>query len=130
MPAEATRVDLPDLPRAGAPQRGVVSELRDDRSLGERARDLINGDRQDHYGAPADNLRAIGWTWGAMLGLDKPIPSWRVALMMSALKTVRAAHQPTDDSLVDGAGYLELARDLRPDPTLAWHDIGLVGGKR
>lgn len=115
-------------------RQAALTELdrmdREERSLSDLSRDLIHGPREDRYGSPADNLKAIGQMWGAMLRLDAPIPSWRVALMMTALKTARAAHEPTDDSLIDGVGYLELARDLRPDTSMTWHDTGLVGNHR
>lgn len=83
------------------------------RTLSDRALALIDGPRQDDYASPAVNLSRIGAMWSAILGLEEAIPSSRVALMMAALKIARAAHKPTDDSLVDTVGYIELAWRLR-----------------
>lgn len=90
----------------------------DSRTLSDLALELINGPRAAAYSPPESNLTAIGAVWGVLLREwepGTPIPSWLVALLMSALKVVRAGHHPGDDSLVDAAGYLELVRRLRPD---------------
>ena len=52
--------------------------------------------------------------WAAILGLPEAVPGWKVALMMSALKIARAAHNPNDEALVDATGYLEIVERLRP----------------
>lgn len=118
---DGVRETVSDSPKFHGARNGAEHE-----TLSDQALKLINGPRQARYGAPKDNLKAIGWMWGAMLGLDAPIPSFRVALMMSALKTCRASHEPTDDSLIDGAGYLELAKMLRPSGDSMWVGEGLV----
>lgn len=99
---------------------GLLRQVRLDRAsptLSDLALALIDGDRQADYDSPQANLGAIGVVWGVLLrdhAPGEPIPAWRVALLMSALKIVRAGYKPGDDSLVDGAGYLELVRRLRP----------------
>ena len=85
-----------------------------DPTLSDLALDLIHGPRAEEYAPPEVNLPRIGAAWAAVLGLPEAIPGWRVALMMAALKIVRAGHKPGEDSLVDAVGYMELARELRP----------------
>ena len=82
-------------------------------TLSDRALALIDGPRQDDYAAPEVNFARIGGMWALILGLPEAIPPARVALMMAALKLARAAHKPTEDSLVDAVGYLELCERLR-----------------
>lgn len=76
-----------------------------------KAEGLINGARDEEYGAALENFRQIGVAWG--LDLDIPaIDPWRVALMMSSLKHVRTRHNPKKaDSWIDGAGYLALGAE-------------------
>lgn len=101
-----------DLPKVWLPREtefGDVHGVRESRrTLSDQALDLINGPRQDAYAAPEVNLARIGFMWAGLLDLPEPIPAWRVALLMEALKTARAWHSPTDDSCVDGVGYWEL----------------------
>lgn len=100
---------------ARAALKAVVADaLYRRRTLSDRALDLINGPRADEYAPPELNLPRIGQAWAAVLGLPEAIPGHKVALMMAALKCVRAAHSATDDSLVDLVGYAELAERLRP----------------
>lgn len=81
-------------------------------SLPEQARSLVDGERQEAYGPPDDNLARIGVAWSAIFGCD-PIPAWKVALALASLKLVRAAHRADEDSLRDAHGYLILAERLR-----------------
>lgn len=82
-------------------------------TLSDLALVLVDGCRADAYGLPADNLSRIGVAWASILGLDVDIPAWKVGLLMAALKIVRAANQPDDDSLIDAVGYLEIVRRTR-----------------
>ena len=75
---------------------------------------FIRNERSDEYGPPLINHVRIGQIWGALLDTSEPIPPWRVSLMMAGLKLARATQTPTDDSLLDAVGYLEIVRDLRP----------------
>ena len=84
------------------------------RTLSDRALELVDGPRQDSYAPPEVNLGRIGAMWAAILGLPEAVPGWKVALMMSALKIARAAHNPNDEALVDATGYLEIVERLRP----------------
>ena len=83
-------------------------------SLSDRAISLVDGDRQKAYGPPEDNLARIGQAWAAIFGMPDPIPAYRVALAMAALKAVRAAHRADEDSITDLYGYAVLAERLRP----------------
>jgi len=51
--------------------------------------------------------------WSAVLDVED-VPPWKVALMMAGLKIARLAETPSDDSLIDAVGYLEIVRQLRP----------------
>ena len=120
----------PLLERLLAEEEVIERKAAARRTLSDMALELVNGQRAAEYAPPDKNMKRIGETWAAMLGLDHPIASWRVALMLAALKVIRAANTPSTDSLVDACGYLEIARSLRPDASLAWHDVGLVGAHR
>lgn len=112
---EPRRVDVSSVSPGGSPGADGVLRVRDDaaRTLSDRALALIDGPRQDDYASPEVNLSRIGAMWSAILGLEDAIPASKVALMMAALKIARAAHKPTEDSLVDTVGYVELAWRLR-----------------
>ncbi len=78
----------------------------------ERAGDLIVGDREDTYGNATETARRVGMAWSALLGLGEPIPPYKVQSMMAMLKIVRANQDPSwDDSWVDGAAYIGLAKE-------------------
>lgn len=96
-------------------------------TLSDRALALVNGPRAEEYAPPEVNMPRIGQMWGAMLGLEKPIPGWRVALMLAGLKLIRAAHKPGEDSLIDSVGYIEIAERLKPNPNAVWVDVGYSG---
>lgn len=76
---------------------------------------LINGDRQNHYGAPQENFAAIADMWNAYLGTYKAgmvITSADVCHMMALLKIARLRNGAHHDSSVDGCGYLALGGEL------------------
>lgn len=80
------------------------------------AEGLVCGDREDQYGAPADNLQRIANYWndylydvmkrGDLLGPRD------VALMMALVKIAREANGHKRDSLVDLAGYAAIAAEV------------------
>lgn len=111
---------MPVVSGPGTNNAGLLLKVReqDSRTLSDLALELIHGDRAAEYAPPEENLTAIGAVWGVLLRdhvAGEPIPAWRVALLMAALKIVRAGHKPGDDSLIDSVGYIELVRRLRPD---------------
>lgn len=87
-------------------------------SLDEATR-LIYGERNSRYGPACEDFGATAEIWTAVLrrkGLLRPgahLDAHAVALMMVGLKLSREAHLHTDDNIIDGAGYLALAMDVR-----------------
>lgn len=68
--------------------------------------------RELEYGDAAENFEKIGKIWAALLDVEK-IEAYQVALMMDALKTVRAFKNPEhDDSWVDKLGYIKHAIEI------------------
>jgi hypothetical protein len=77
------------------------------RSVLAEADVLVHGSRNNNYGHPADDFARTGRMWGAILGLDGPVPPDRVALCMCAVKVSRECNRHKRDNLVDLAGYAE-----------------------
>jgi hypothetical protein len=75
----------------------------------------INGIRQDQYGSPEDSFQVIATYWSNYLGkrLGKNLSSKDVALMMVLFKIAREQNQGKRDNLVDAAGYLGIAGDMK-----------------
>jgi hypothetical protein len=74
------------------------------------AHKLINADRQDDYGSPAESLGRISALWSAYLG--RAVTGKDVAVLMALLKLSREAHCHKHDNLLDTAGYIGLAADM------------------
>ena len=72
--------------------------------------DLINGDREKHYGTPVENFQAIADMWSAYLG--HAVSAADVCNMMALLKIARLRNGRHKDSSVDGAGYLALGFEV------------------
>lgn len=65
----------------------------------------ILAERQAIHGDAEVNFAITGRIWGAMLSIDD-IPSWQVALMMDAFKSVRCIANPGhEDNWDDKLGY-------------------------
>lgn len=84
--------------------------------LAHTAANLITGQRQEDYGPPVKNFQRIANYWSIRLE-DKLKPGEKitpreVAELMALLKTARATQTPTDDSFVDGIGYIAIAGEL------------------
>lgn len=75
-----------------------------------KADELINGERQQHYGPPQENFARIAAGWAVILGTS--VTPEQVALCMAWLKIARLTNGPHDDSYIDGAAYLALAGEL------------------
>ena len=79
----------------------------------EAARKCVCGEREEDYGTPENNFKAIGKFWGVYLKSAHPemkglgrITAKDVAVMMVLFKTARiATGTGTDDCFVDIAGY-------------------------
>lgn len=94
---------------------GLRRDLKSDseKTLSDLALGLVANQRSAEYGPPLINHWRIGQIWSGMLDLES-IPPWKVALMMAGLKIARMTETPSDDSLTDAVGYLEIVRQLRP----------------
>lgn len=75
--------------------------------------DLLEHDRADDYGDPVIQHQRIARVWSAILDYD--ITAEQVALLMAAMKIVRASGRHQRDDLADGAAYLEIADRCRPN---------------
>ena len=76
----------------------------------ETAAELINGDREQDYGTPAENFQVIADMWSAYLG--HAVSASDVCNMMALLKIARLRNGPHRDSSVDGAEYLALGFEV------------------
>lgn len=72
--------------------------------------DLINGEREAHYGTPQENFRCIADLWSAYLGY--PVSPADVCNLMALLKVGRLRNGKHRDSSVDAAGYLALGFEV------------------
>jgi hypothetical protein len=71
----------------------------------DKARALVDGDRNDAYGDPATKYSQISQLWSLLFGT--PISPEQVLLAMCAIKLVRSANRSTynQDDLIDLCGY-------------------------
>lgn len=77
------------------------------------ARKLIGTDRLSEYGNARDTHERIAAMWNALIPQGARIRPVDVALMMTALKLVRASKNiEHEDSFVDAIGYLEIASQI------------------
>lgn len=73
-------------------------------SILEKAKECVNGKREQDYGSPEDNFKIIADLWTAYKGVN--FTSLDVAMMMALLKIGRIKNGGgTGDSFVDLAGY-------------------------
>ena len=79
-------------------------------SILDEAKDVINGERQNHYGDPEDSFALIAEYWSTYM--EKNITPQDVAMMMVLFKLARESHQHKRDNLVDAAGYLGILGDM------------------
>lgn len=77
----------------------------------DKAKAVINGERQNQYGNSEDSFGMIADFWSAYLGLH--ISAQDVAQMMVLLKIARQkAGRGKWDNFVDMCGYAALAADM------------------
>lgn len=79
----------------------------------EIANDLTSEDRQETYGHPKDDFKAVGQVWTALLERNNDFQKTReitpemIPILMAGLKLCRLAKDPRHkDSCVDTAGYM------------------------
>jgi len=78
----------------------------------DEAKALIGGDRAIQYGDSHDTHRRVGEAWAAILNVQ-PISPGQVALMMIALKSIRASKNVGYmDSWIDICGYAALGGEM------------------
>jgi len=91
----------------------------------EKAAEVVNGDRQEAYGHPAENFARIATMWSSVLGVD--VTREQVALCMILLKASRLINQPTHaDSWTDIAGYVATVGLIHGVDDVAQHEPELV----
>ncbi len=87
------------------------SDASDHTVILNEAISVVNGPREEEYGAAKVSFTRIATLWSAILGVT--VPPYKVALCMALLKASRARESPhKTDSFVDGAAYFALAGEL------------------
>lgn len=99
------------------------------KELLNKAIEIIEGARQEHYGSPEDNFKRIAEYWQTYLrqtqieGIPVTIHTWDVATMMVLMKVARlAADYLHDDSWLDIAGYAACGSECAERDADAWAD--------
>lgn len=83
----------------------------------DKAKTIINGERQGTYGNAEDNFASIAAFWGTYL--NTPIDSTDVANMMILMKVARnASGVYKDDNHIDICGYAALGGEIAADKEL------------
>jgi len=102
----------PDLGGSGPFHRADRPQDSASRLLDE-ARRILNVDRQDEYGNSHDTHRRIAAMWNQIVPQGGRVRPQDVALMMIAVKVIRAAKNPDHkDSWVDIAGYAAIGGSM------------------
>lgn len=81
----------------------------------DKASDIVTGDRENDYGSPEDNFRAIAMMWTAYLNnvKRKALEPHDVAAMMAMLKIARiSSGNNKADNWIDLAGYAACGAEL------------------
>lgn len=80
------------------------------------AEKLVNGAREDTYGAPQESFQRIADMWTAAFG--RKFTASEVTLALALVKIGRLHYTPNhEDSWVDAAGYLALGGELATERT-------------
>lgn len=78
----------------------------------DKAKSIINGERQGSYGNPEDSFAIIAQMWTAYLGKD--LSSADVANMMVLMKVARNANGVyKDDNWIDICGYAAIGGEIQ-----------------
>lgn len=77
----------------------------------DKAKEIVNGARQENYGSPEKNFKQIAIYWS--IYLDHDVSATDVALMMVLMKLARLQNKPDhEDSWIDIAGYAANGAEL------------------
>lgn len=76
-----------------------------------KAENLINAERRTDYGNADESFENIAIMWTVYLG--KKISAKDVAMCMALLKICRESAVEKEDNLIDAAGYIGLAADIK-----------------
>jgi len=77
----------------------------------DKAKQCVCGQRENEYGSPEDNFKAIAKLWSAYKNVD--FSANDVAMMMALLKIARIrTGTATEDSFVDLAGYAACGAEI------------------
>lgn len=79
------------------------------------AESLVNGQRADDYGPPAENFGRVAAMWSAQFAakLNEPLTADEVAIALVHLKLSRLANTPDHaDSWIDLCGYAALGAEI------------------
>ena len=88
-----------------------MSDAKNTRSeVLEIAGELINGERQKHYGTPQENFGTTAALFSAYLDID--ITASDVCHLMTLLKIARLKRGPHRDSSIDACGYMALGAEV------------------
>ena len=75
------------------------------------ASECVCATREEDYGSPEENFKAIAEVWSWWLGQE--ITAHDVTIMMALLKIGRLkTGQPKDDTYIDACGYMALAAEI------------------
>lgn len=87
----------------------------------DKAKAIINGDRQQQYGDAEDSFTLIATFWQTYIdaalvdsgSIVRPLGGKDVAMMMTLMKIARESNGAgKEDNLIDACGYLALAADM------------------
>lgn len=88
----------------------------------DKAKTIINGERQGTYGNAEDNFTSIAAFWSTYL--NTPIDSTDVANMMILMKVARnSSGVYKDDNYIDICGYAALGGEIAANTTKKEDDI-------
>jgi len=90
----------------------------------DKAKEIINGARQDQYGNPENSFDAIAAFWNAYLkNIKGDLNGYDVAMLMALMKVARMLRAfGHEDSAVDACGYIALANDMVKMPIGVIHE--------
>ena len=88
----------------------------------DKAKEIVNGARQENYGSPEKNFANIALYWSVYLSRD--IKPTDVALMMVLMKLARLENKPDhEDSWIDIAGYAANGCEIATESLMSKFDI-------